>query len=257
LVHEPVALSRGRVFPHRPPSIFFHFLFDGGVRNGEKKESMNIKRWQMWVGLALIFVSLGLLFHANMQRSDAQKDASDAHQQIDQLQAKLDELKSASVDTLKQENARLRAENQSYMQKLAKANGDLTSLATDKQTLTGQLQMARQALGLQQEHLQELTTENQHVTAVASTATAAATAANRNTCLENLRLIDAAKQVWALDNSKDLKDVPTAQDLASYLKGNAMPVCPSGGTYTIGAMDEAPSCSVHGRSPPLEPATAP
>jgi regulator of replication initiation timing len=237
--------------------IFLHFLFDGGLKNGEKKASMNVKRWQMWVGLALIFVSLGLLFHANQQKSAAQADASDAHQQIDQLKAQLDELKSASVDTLKQENARLRQENQSYSQKLAKANNDLTLLTADKQKLTEQLQTARQALGMQQEHLQELTVENQHVAAVATTATAAAVAANRNACLENLRLIDAAKQVWALDNSKDLKDVPTAQDLASYLKGNAMPMCPSGGIYTIGAMDEAPSCSVHGRSPPLEPATPP
>jgi regulator of replication initiation timing len=234
-----------------------HFLFDGGVRNGEKKASMNVKRWQMWVGLALIFVSLGLLFHANQQKIAAQKDASDARQQMDQLQSQLDELKASSVDTLKQENARLRAENQGYSQKLAKANNDFTLLTAEKQTLAGQLQTARQALGMQQEHLQQLTVENQQVAAVATTATAAAAAANRNTCLENLRLIDAAKQVWALDNSKDLKDVPTAQDLASYLKGNAMPLCPSGGIYTIGAMDEAPSCSVHGRSPPLEPATPP
>jgi len=218
---------------------------------------MNVKRWQMWVGLALIFVSLGLLFHANQQKIAAQKDASDARQQMDQLQSQLDELKASSVDTLKQENARLRAENQGYSQKLAKANNDFTLLTAEKQTLAGQLQTARQALGMQQEHLQQLTVENQQVAAVATTATAAAAAANRNTCLENLRLIDAAKQVWALDNSKDLKDVPTAQDLASYLKGNAMPLCPSGGIYTIGAMDEAPSCSVHGRSPPLEPATPP
>jgi hypothetical protein len=66
--------------------------------------------------------------------------------------------------------------------------------------------------------------------------------------LENLRQIEAAKQEWAVDNAKAAKDVPTAQDLVPYLKGNVMPVCPSGGYYTIGAMDEAPTCSVSGHS---------
>jgi hypothetical protein len=39
-----------------------------------------------------------------------------------------------------------------------------------------------------------------------------------NACINNLRLIDAAKNQWALEGSKKPGDVPTAQDLKPYLK---------------------------------------
>jgi hypothetical protein len=65
-------------------------------------------------------------------------------------------------------------------------------------------------------------------------------------CQENLAKIDGAKMQWALDNTKPGDAVPTWDDLVKsdgtgYLR--AMPVCPSGGTYTIGAVDELPRCS--------------
>jgi regulator of replication initiation timing len=202
---------------------------------------MNVKHWLLWVCLALIFVSQVLLFRANQQKTSAQTDASEAHKLVDQLQAQLDDLKASSITTLSLDNARLRADNQSLAQKLALANTNLAVLLTANDKVSGQLQTARQALRMQQDHLQQLTVENQQ--AQAETA-----AAQRDACLENLRQIEAAKQEWAVDNAKAAKDVPTAQDLVPYLKGNVMPVCPSGGYYTIGAMDEAPTCSVSGHS---------
>jgi hypothetical protein len=36
--------------------------------------------------------------------------------------------------------------------------------------------------------------------------------------------------------------VPTRDDLLPYLR--RWPVCPAGGTYTIGAIGEPPTCSV-------------
>jgi hypothetical protein len=63
-----------------------------------------------------------------------------------------------------------------------------------------------------------------------------------NACINNLRQIDAAKQQWALENEKKSDAVPTAQDLTPYLK--SFPKCPAGGTYTIGAVSNAPTCSI-------------
>jgi len=70
----------------------------------------------------------------------------------------------------------------------------------------------------------------------------------RNTCLNNLRQIDAAKQQWALANSKTSDATPTVQEIAPYLPGNALPVCPAGGTYTLNAMNKLPTCSIPGHA---------
>jgi prepilin-type N-terminal cleavage/methylation domain-containing protein len=66
----------------------------------------------------------------------------------------------------------------------------------------------------------------------------------KHSCLNNLRDIDGAKQQWALENNKVNGDVPVDSDLAPYMKGNTMPDCPSGGTYTLGDIGTTPSCSV-------------
>jgi len=69
--------------------------------------------------------------------------------------------------------------------------------------------------------------------------------AMQNACINNLRQIDAAKQQWALENSKKSDDVPTAQDLNPFIKGGYTSLhCPAGGTYTIGPVSQAPVCSI-------------
>lgn len=70
--------------------------------------------------------------------------------------------------------------------------------------------------------------------------------AMQNACINNLRMLDAAKQQWALENNKKGDDVPTAADLKPFLKNGIFPICPSGGTYTIGAVSNAPTCSIPG-----------
>jgi len=68
--------------------------------------------------------------------------------------------------------------------------------------------------------------------------------AQRNACINNLRQIDAAKQEWALENHKTATDTPTQAEVAHYLKDGRFPNCPQGGTYTIGANAENPTCSI-------------
>jgi len=68
--------------------------------------------------------------------------------------------------------------------------------------------------------------------------------AQMNMCINNLRMIDSAKQQWALENNKKGTDTPTKADIAQYLKNGQFPVCPAGGTYTIGVVSNAPTCSI-------------
>jgi len=68
--------------------------------------------------------------------------------------------------------------------------------------------------------------------------------AMQNVCINNLRQIDGAKQQWALEHGKKADDVPTVADLKPYFKNGVFPICLAGGTYTIGAVTNAPTCSI-------------
>ena len=70
-----------------------------------------------------------------------------------------------------------------------------------------------------------------------------------NQCINNLRVIDAVKNEWALEKHKTTNDVPTWNDLRPFIPDwwpDRIPVCPWGGTYTIGKVGEFPTCSIKG-----------
>jgi len=69
----------------------------------------------------------------------------------------------------------------------------------------------------------------------------------KSACLSNLRRIQNAKQQWATENSKPSDSTPRWEDLQPYLdQSGGTPHCPAGGEYTIGAMNQPPTCSVMG-----------
>jgi len=72
----------------------------------------------------------------------------------------------------------------------------------------------------------------------------------RNTCINNLRLIDGAKQQWALETHKAASAVPTWADLKPYIEPMSPKEiqCPLRGTYTLGAVSNPPTCSIPGHS---------
>jgi type II secretory pathway pseudopilin PulG len=75
--------------------------------------------------------------------------------------------------------------------------------------------------------------------------------AQKNACINNLRQIDGAKQMWALENKKESTAIPAPEDLDAYLKTSLGSLkCPAGGVYTIGAAGEKPTCSVSGHELP-------
>lgn len=84
----------------------------------------------------------------------------------------------------------------------------------------------------------------------------ARTATASNACVNNLRLIASAKDQWALERHKTTNDLPKWDDLRPYVgfgPNNLLPRCPSGGTYTIGRVGDAPTCSIGRRDHTLPP----
>ena len=70
--------------------------------------------------------------------------------------------------------------------------------------------------------------------------------AQTNACINNLRIIDAAENQYALENGKKTGDAaPSQANLLVYIgrASSAFPAEPLGGSYTIGAIGIAPVCS--------------
>ena len=62
------------------------------------------------------------------------------------------------------------------------------------------------------------------------------TTSQQNACINNLRLLDSAKQQWALEQRKVSTDTPQGSDLQPYLgRGSSgeLPTCPVDTTYTF------------------------
>jgi prepilin-type N-terminal cleavage/methylation domain-containing protein len=69
--------------------------------------------------------------------------------------------------------------------------------------------------------------------------------AQKQACINNLKAIDGAKRIWALEMKKSDSDVPSDTDLFGPGKNiEKKPECPAGGTYEIRSVGEKPTCSI-------------
>ncbi|MCH8525753.1 MAG: hypothetical protein LAT79_01175 [Kiritimatiellae bacterium] len=68
--------------------------------------------------------------------------------------------------------------------------------------------------------------------------------AQRNACINNLRIIDSAKDQWAIETNRRSGDPVTREDLLKYFHDRQLPVCPAGGAYELGTIGESPRCSL-------------
>jgi hypothetical protein len=69
-----------------------------------------------------------------------------------------------------------------------------------------------------------------------------------NSCINNLKQIEGAKEQWALEHRKTAGDPVQQAAVVSYLKGSAFPPCPAGGVYRLGKVGEPPRCTFPGHS---------
>ena len=67
--------------------------------------------------------------------------------------------------------------------------------------------------------------------------------AQAEACIANLRQIEGATQVWAVDTAAASTAAPTWDDLVpNHIR--SQPKCPSSGTYTLASVNGRPTCSV-------------
>jgi len=78
------------------------------------------------------------------------------------------------------------------------------------------------------------------------------TTSQTNTCIDNLRMLDASKQQWALEHGAVASTVPQATDVQPYLgRGNGeLPCCPVdpqrsfSTSYVLMNCETSPDCQV-------------
>lgn len=71
----------------------------------------------------------------------------------------------------------------------------------------------------------------------------------RRTCIANLKQLDGATQSWRIDEKQPLTATPGRTDLYGGNDAPGLwPICPMGGTYTIGSGVTPPTCSISGHA---------
>ena len=205
---------------------------------------MNLKRWFAWACLGLVVVAEISLFRAYRDKDALQVELRTTQTQVRQMSDELNELRNSNAGLQAAEIARLRRQNQILTNQVAQWRGELDQLSAQSQSNAVHLATAREALRLQQDHIEQIQTEGQQVLEVSAAIIA------RKTCVNNLRLIDDAKQQWATDQAKPNTAVPTVKDLLPYFKATGFPECPDGGTYSLNAVNEVPTCSIEGHTLP-------
>src|SRR6516162_8440784 len=173
-----------------------------------------------------------------------------------------------SVSRLREEN-RILQEQQSNFAQLASENERLSNLVAQANRapaleqdqvrellrLRGEVASLRQQskeLAQMQKDNRELQTRQAAIPPPRQEALASDDA-TRNECINHLRQIDGAIQQYALEYKLSENDSVTAEQIMPYLKNpDAVLRCPSGGTYTFGAVTNVPLCSVPGHAIPTD-----
>ena len=211
---------------------------------------MNLKDVFLGLCVVALLASEFFLFRANEQKNAALVKSSEAQHDAQQARTELAQFQAAAAAAEQSTGAdRLRQENRSLIQTLTQLKDETNRLQKANQQLTQQLAAVGETSQQQQERLKQWEAASQQARAAVQKSQSQAVI-ERNACIASLKLIDAAKLQWALLNNKAEDAIPTAQDLLPYFKDGVFPVCPSGGTYTINAVGEAPTCSIPGHALP-------
>jgi chromosome segregation ATPase len=202
---------------------------------------MSMTKTQIAIIGAIAVAGLVTLLVAQHQTiQELRRENEGLKQQAEQVAPLQEQLARAAQEATNAESA---STAQTPVRELARLRNEVSQLRRQ----TNELAKARQ-------EIQMLNQRAASETEARRSAAAALQAENQktqslNACINNLRLIDAAKQQWALEQRKQATDTPVASDLQPYLgrgPSGEMPTCPDGGTYTFGTVGEKPICTVPG-----------
>jgi len=221
---------------------------------------MKLKSLLPWLCVLGLVLGLGWMYAANQKKEAELAALREDSQQLEQLRAELEAAKTNRTPAESDELARLRRDKE----ELLRLRNEVRQLRGDKQQLANQLQSAQSEVQGAQAQVQALRANPPPPSSPGQLNPAAQAAfaarygltvtnseqAMTAACINNLRLIDGAKQQWALENQKPPSALLTAADLTPYMRSNTLPVCPAGGVYTLNPVGLAPICNIPGHAIP-------
>ena len=219
---------------------------------------MKLKSLLPWLCVLGLLIGLAWLYAASQQKDADLAALRQQSQELQQLRTEIEEAKTSHAQSESAELTRLRKDNE----ELLRLRNEVRQLRGEKQQLATQVQTAQAQAQGAQEQVQALRAAPPQPGAPGQPPAAALPAgaarpgqpllnpeqAQAAACINNLRMIDGAKQQWALEKQKPAGALLTAADLAPYLKGNALPACPASGIYTLNPVGLEPICNIPGHA---------
>ena len=205
---------------------------------------MNVKIVLPWILVLGLSASVAAVFVKSAAKDTELAKLREDNNELQQLRTEL----AAAKDQVKAQQDDIAASRKDK-EELLRLRNEAGQLRNEKTQLSKQVQTAQSAVEQAKAQAAQAA-QNAQATgqAYASLQTELESKRKANECINNLRQMDAAKQQWALEHNKTAEAVPTALDVAPYLTGNRLPVCPAGGVYTLNAMNLLPTCSVPGHA---------
>ena len=211
-----------------------------------------------WLCVVALAFGLGWVYLSSQKKDTELAALRQDSQQLQQLRAELEDAKKTGPQASADELARLRKDNED----LLRLRNEVGQLRKEKQQMAAQLQTAQAQAQFAQAQAQAppATAAPAPLTgqpnAAAQAAIAAAYGLDRNLtpqqqqqavgCINNLRQIVVAKQMWATDKQKPPGALLTAADLAPYIPTITSLTCPAGGVYTLNPVGIPPLCNIPG-----------
>ncbi len=211
-----------------------------------------------WICVVALAIGLGWAYTASLKKDAELAALREDSQQLQKLRAEQEETKGTRTQIESEELARLRKTSED----LPRLRNEVSQLRKENQRLAAQVQSAQGQVQGAQAQIQALRVNPPQSTvpaqpnpgaqpALAGQPGAPAQTAEQQqatACINNLRMIDAAKQQWALQKQRPAGSLLTAADLAPYLRSNTVPVCPAGGVYTLNPVGIPPLCNIPGHA---------
>lgn len=208
-----------------------------------------------WALSALLLAGTVFLYSANKAKDTELERWRSQGQEADRLKAEGDQAKDPSAAA---EAARLKADREellSLRNEAQQLRSQTRQLIGQNGQLKNQLSAAMDATSKTAKTAQEAQAQLGQVTAekeaLAKLANIQSTIEQQaSLCINNLRLIEAAKHQWAMENSKPPETVPTIADIIPFLPKNLSQTftCPGGGGYNINAVNAVATCSIPGHA---------
>jgi hypothetical protein len=215
---------------------------------------MKLKSLLPWLCVLGLLIGLVWVYSASQKQEAELAVLRQESQELQALRAEVEEAKTNRTQSESAELTRLRKDNEDLLRlrnEVRQLRGEKQQLATQVQTAQAQAQGAQaQILALRAAPVQPPAAALPAGAARSGQPPPTPEQAQAAACINNLRMIDGAKQQWALEHQKPAASLPSAADIAPYLKGNALPVCPAGGVYTLNPVSLMPICNIPGHAVP-------